>query len=1176
MKRRLPLPSNETKIRIRATTPEVNAWVAANAGSGKTSILRDRVIRLLLDGVPPDRILCLTFTRAAAAEMQTRIFDALAAWVAMPDKELSAEIDRLVGIETIETARRPRRLTRARRLFAEAVETPGGLKIQTIHGFAERILHLFPIEAKVPVDFSVLDDGDARVLRDIARRSALEEATSTPQSALGRAFTTLASTVGFESYARAIDEALHSLAALRHHGPILQDDPAAREAAYASLLDIDAAQTDVGLDNLFIGQLVEGQAARQKASMIRAISKTDTAIRLADIFDMLAEGKEVKRAVDAILNHCLTADESIKRLVDKAIETKLPELKTQADALAQAALEHLDRGRRLRTLQRSRALDRFASAVLDSYESAKRARNLLDYNDLIESLRAMLLAGQAGWVMMKLDAAIDHILVDEAQDTTPQMWDIVRALSDDFFAGAGQARHNRTIFVVGDEKQSIFSFQGAEPRVFDEVRQHFSQLIQGSSENAPQIDHVTKPVRLNYSFRSSDDILKAVDAVFAPPEHHAGLSSQPVPPEHIGAHDQFPGLVEVWPVVEPLAKPAAPADGNAPVDAPSPSHQSSRAAQQVATTIEQWLEKGERHLSDGTLVRPGDIIILAQQRDRFFRAVLRELKLRGVPVAGADRLKLQEEIVIHDLIVISASALLPEDDFSLAVALKTPVFGLDDAALARLCRHRPGALRNALAEAAVHDPALAAIHARLATLENLARTATPFAFFSDILIQPCPASPKVGQAAISGRQAFLTRLGPDAADAIDAFMVEAMAYVRKGPAFLLPFITMMRARDTDIKRDLDQAKGQVRVMTAHASKGLEARIVFVCDAMRVPSRGKENATLVADPEGNGLLLWAGVKAEEPEVMAERRAAQRRAQYEEYRRLLYVAMTRAEERLYIVGHRIGAAPKADAAPKERDPLEKSWHTLVSDGLAGRPELSAFPREDGETIRRWISPTEAAAPSAESAPATPTDNALPDWLLVPVREEATEAALQPSRARQGAGASAARDRRFGVVIHRLYECLPDIAPDQRAVIGARLIQQALPGVNQNEVSALLDAVLARLSMPQMQALFSPPSRAEVALAGNITLPNGRSYQVAGRIDRILARDAQIDLLDLKSGFPLKAVEDPAILRQMALYRALISLIYPGRMVIAHIFWTRTGQLETLPSDALDAALASITPE
>ena len=1173
MKRRLSLPQEESAIRIRATTPDVNAWVAANAGSGKTSILRDRVIRLLLDGVPPDRILCLTFTRAAAAEMQSRIFGALAKWVSMSDDDLGAEIDRLTGAGAADATRRAKRLARARRLFAEAVETPGGLKIQTIHGFAERILHLFPIEAKVPVDFAVLDDGDARVLRDAARRSALEEATSAPDGALGRAFTTLVNAAGFDSYARAIDEALRNLAALRRRGPSMQEDPARRAKAYADLLGAKEAQTEAELEQALLAACPSGAEAHALAGSVQQIARTQGSAGLAQMFAGLADETPRSRKVSIILKHCLTQAGSIKKRdrFGKEIKDKRPDIAARASEMAEAALAHLDQVRRLRTLQRSRALDRFASAVLDRYESAKAARNLLDYNDLIETLRAMLLAGQAAWVMMKLDAAIDHILVDEAQDTTPRMWDIVKALSDDFFAGEGQARHFRSIFVVGDEKQSIFSFQGAEPRVFDDVRQHFSHQIRGAREDAVRIDHVTRPVRLTYSFRSSADILAAVDAVFASDEHRAGLSSDPDPPDHIAAHVGFPGLVELWPVEEPAPKAPSPEDADAPVDAPSPRHQSVVAAQRVAERIAHWLESGERHLSDGKPIRPGDIIILAQHRNPFFRAALRELKLRGVPVAGADRLKLQDEIVIHDLIGIAAAALLPEDDLVLATALKTPIFGVDEASLAKLCRHRPGSLRQQLMEVAEGDAALAAINARLAALEALARTATPFEFFADLLTQPCPTTPDA-----SGRKAFLTRLGPDAADAIDAFVGEAIEYHRKGPAFLLPFITMMRARDTDIKRDLDQARGQVRVMTAHASKGLEARIVFVCDTLLVPSKSKESATLVADPDGQGLLLWAGAKREEPEAMAELRAAQRRKQFEEYRRLLYVAMTRAEERLYIVGHRIGTTPTPEKIA-QRDPLEKSWYDLVSEGLAGRGEMHAFEREDGESVRRWVSSVTPSPPSIISDAAPSGEELLPGWLTSPLPDDAAAAVfLRPSRERQAPGLQALRDRQRGIAIHALYERLPEVVPEKRAVIGTILLAQLLPGVTADEAAALVNPVMQMLEAPGLREMFAPPSRAEVAVAGEIALPDGRRRPVSGRIDRVCVSAVRVDIVDIKSGVPRLASSDAEILRQMALYRALMQQIYPGREVLAHVLWAQSGRLETLAPGLLDAALAGITAQ
>lgn len=1172
------LPDSERAIRITATSPDGDAWVSANAGSGKTTILRNRVIRLLLEGVAPDRILCLTFTKAAAAEMQGRIFAELARWVSLDDTALTREIAALATTTPENFTLEKRRLDLARTLFARAIEAPGGLKIQTIHAFAERVLHLFPLESGVPLDFSVLSEPDALALRHQARQEAIEAAIADPASMLGKAFGEILAAVGTDAFARALDAGIAALSglAMRDEAP---PDAASRDAVYRRAFGIRPGETLAGIEAAFEAAALQAGDIDRAGDIIRA-QKTISAAqaRLAADFAEVAQ----LRAADGewrkpYLKLFLKKDgEPRKAVFVSAVLKAAPDLGVLEAGAKAVCADYLERQRAFQAYTRSVALLIFAEFVLARFVAAKRAQNALDFDDLIAALRRLLNSGQSNWIMLKLDSAIEHVLIDEAQDTTREMWDIVRGLTGEFFAGEGKVKRSRSIFVVGDEKQSIFSFQGADPAVFEESRLYFA-------DKSLRPENIRKPVGLNYSFRSSDDILAAVDAVFAAPERAEGLTANDKAPiRHIAAKQKFPGLVELW----PLERPETEDDSTAPRRRPK--GKEVLLAERIAAEIAGWFRRDSRHLADGRSIEPKDIVILVRQRGRFFSAMLRALKLRKIPVAGADRLKLQEEIAIRDFLVIAEAVLLESDDLALATALKSPLFGLSERALENLARNRTGSLREAL-RAGEADPSLARLSARLDQLGAAARVQSPFEFFSALLIAPAPGAPEM-----SGRQAILTRLGLDAADPLDAFIAEAQEFSRQEPGSVLLFVLAQRERETEIKRDLEQGGNRVRVMTVHGAKGLEGRIVFLGDTVDKPSSSKDQpAFLMPDAGATPLLVWTGSKADEPAPMREVRRVERRKLLQEYRRLLYVGMTRAADRLYVGGYR-GKLSEDEIRngaekPPPDDPMEWSWYQLVKAGFSTMPGMidiadEAAPPEAPRAIRRLVSAVPPAAPAAVDQPRDGGGTMLPDWLKRPApASDEPLPPLRPSRgqplaeAREGAGGGlGAFARRRGIVLHHLYEWLPGVAPATREAAGLALLRRFAPELRSEEARAFLAPVLVVLASPEGEAIFGARSRAEIAISGRITLPDGTTRDVSGRIDRLVVHEDRVDIIDLKTGRPHRAAEDAAIMRQMALYRAVLAAIYPGRTITCAVLWTGNGVLDPLPETGLDAAFQAITRE
>jgi ATP-dependent helicase/nuclease subunit A len=686
----------------RASAATASAWVAANAGSGKTSILAMRVLRLLLAGATPDRLLCLTFTKAAAAEMANRVLDSLRRWASADDAALAEDL------AALEDARpRPEMLARARTLFAAALETPGGLKIQTIHAFCERLLKRFPFEADVPSTFSVLDEQAADALLREARDTVFRRAAAAPSSELGQAMSGIAARAGETRIDTLVRSVLFARGAVRDFIP----DEAAFDSAMTELKRALGLAPDISVAAIEAEMLASRhlpQAGWAEASAaLHTGSKTDC--ELADLLAAAASAGTQEGQIAAYLRVFTTEKgepRSDKRFLTKGLRAAHPDL---ADALdrERARLTGLIEMRKAATVfEASCGLFRVALAILDLYVQLKRERGALDYDDLIErGLNLLSGEGRAAWVLYKLDYGIDHILVDEAQDTSPAQWRIVTRLAEEFFSGEGARRNARTLFAVGDEKQSIFSFQGADPATFDEMRRHFEN-------RARDAEKPFERVRLALSFRTASEILEAVDTVFGAREMMRGVTADTVWPGHEAHRREAKGLVEIWPLIPPPEREEKRA-WDAPFDTTVETSPPVLMAERIARRIRRWMDEGTRLFPGGPPIRPGHVLILVRNRGPFSQGMVRALKRNRVPVAGADRLSLGEHITAMDLTALAEFVLQPADDLTLATVLKSPLIGLDDEDLMRLAPGRQGSLWAALGRA--REPAHRLARRRRAT-----------------------------------------------------------------------------------------------------------------------------------------------------------------------------------------------------------------------------------------------------------------------------------------------------------------------------------------------------------------------------------------------------------------------------------------------------------------------------
>ncbi len=1108
-----------SEAQFRAARPDASTWLAANAGSGKTKVLTDRVARLLLNGVEPQHILCLTYTKAAASEMQNRLFKRLGEWAMKEDTALRKQLAEL-GVDGLDSDR----LAHARTLFARAIETPGGLKIQTIHSFCASLLRRFPLEAGVSPQFAEMEDRAAALLRE----EILEDMAEEPRGHLVDGIARFVTDQGFDGLCSAVTG---------------RRDVFTNPCDWEDLLRLFDLPPDFN-EELLLAEVFDGS----EPDLITAILPTlrDSGGNNAKAAEKLATVTECSLAALPVLENVLltgaTAKEPFtakigsfptKSVREGALATFMPEL--------EALMRRVEAGRALRlgllAARKSLALHRFAAAFVPEYERRKQLRGWLDFDDLILRARQLLNdPAVAAWVLYRLDGGIDHILVDEAQDTSPEQWDVIEKLAQEFTSGEGaRPEVERTIFVVGDKKQSIYSFQGADPEAFDRMQREFGYRLHESGAGLQDLT-------LEFSFRSSQAILRLVDLVFEGMEE-AGFRKEA---QHRAFKADLPGRVDLWPPVEKTEE-SEEDDWTDPVDRPGARHHTVILADSIAQRIKAIIDAGETIPDDGDRpghfvrrpVRPGDFLILVQRRSDLFAEIIRACKAAGLPIAGADRLKVGAELAVRDLAALLSFLATPEDDLSLATVLKSPLFGWSEQALFDLAHRRtPGeylwtALRHRKAEFAE----------TLVVLDDL-RGQTDFLRPYDLIERVLTRH--------DGRRKLLGRLGPEAEDGINALLSQALGYERTDIPSLTGFLTWMQTDDLEIKRQMSGVGNMIRVMTVHGSKGLESPIVILPDtARRKPPRDAEVMLAQDTP------LWKVPQAESPPVISEARAAAQARQMNERMRLLYVALTRAEKWLIV-------AAAGDLGKEAED----SWYGLIQQamGPAGATEIP----EEG--LRRLEHGDWHGLPIVQPGFEVTEKPVLPGFVHDPVAPPVEP--VKPLSPSDLGGAKAlpgdpGRDEETakarGTALHLLLETLPVLEESAWHTACANLLPSFDPGTRDE----LLAEAAHVLKDTEIGFLFAPGSLAEVPVSGEI-----EGLRLHGVIDRLILEKDRVLIVDFKTNIlvpdtPQQVPE--GLLRQMGAYAALIGSIYPTRRIETAILWTRTAALMLLPHDAVTQALA-----
>lgn len=1110
-----------TLAQLAAARPDRSTWLAANAGSGKTRVLTDRVARLLLDGVNPQHILCLTYTKAAASEMQNRLFARLGDWAMKPDDALIAALRALGHEGAINGAA----LRRARRLFAQAIETPGGLRIQTIHSFCASLLRRFPLEAGVTPQFTEMDDQTARLLR----AEIVEEIAAGPEAAL---FYDVARHCSGES----LDK--FTLEILRHQDGLARPlDRAALCALFDQPADLSregiAAQVFLGSERALLDRLLPalraGSANDVKAADRLARIATLDFSALPVLEDVFLTGKAAKSPFSAKIGSFPT------KATREALAPVMPQI---AQWMARVAAAR-DTRLALLAIERSAALHAFGAAFIRAYASAKQRRGLLDFDDLILRARDLLTdPAVAAWVLYRLDGGIDHILVDEAQDTSPVQWQVIERLAQEFTSGAGaRSETRRTIFVVGDRKQSIYSFQGADPCEFDRMQRDFAARL--ADTKTPLHSRV-----LAHSFRSAPAILATVDATFDGAEESGFAPDQ----GHIAFFDTLPGRVDLWPVV---GKPESeePPPWHLPVDIRHESDPAVILAGHIAAHVRALIDARTAlpvRDAPGTFraMTAGDVLILVRRRSALFHEIIRACKAEGLPIAGADRLKVGGELAVRDIAALLSFLATPEDDLSLATALRSPLFGWSEGDLFTLAQGRGlRTLWEVLRERDGHAETLEILDDMRRQVDFL----RPYELIERLLTRH------------DGRRRLLARLGTEAEDGIDALLTQALAYEQRAVDSLTGFLVWMETDDLEIKRQMDSAGDRIRVMTVHGAKGLESPVVILPEtgAWKPPAAPE----IVAH---DGVPLWRGKADIMPPLIADAVEAGRTAQLAERDRLLYVAMTRAEIWLIV----------AAAGDTGKDGL--AWHDRVRRGMeAVGATPQRFPTGSGLRVETgdWAATVDdtGQATAPDQPPLAPMFHTH-----APSRDRPRP--LSPSDlggakalpGERGLDEDAARRR--GRQIHRLLELLPDLPRSEWPQKAAQIFAAGPDAAGPGETALLLAEAAKVLDKPALAPLFAAGALAEVP----VTAPFGET-RLHGVIDRLILAPGHVLAVDFKTNaeVPERAHDTPeALLRQMGAYAYALSLIYPDRRIETALLWTRTATLMPLPHALVSAALGRAT--
>lgn len=1124
--------NSATRAQITASDARFSSWLTANAGSGKTKVLIDRVARLLLDGVQPEQILCLTYTKSAAAEMKNRLFDRLGKWAMLADQELNFSLLEM-GIQTqlgIEE------LKKARTLFARAIEAPGGLKIQTIHAFCSSLLRKFPLEAGISPQFGELTERGQRdlylkVLEILSADEATEESFEH--------FSKIANVSNWE-------ETISKIVSKRNIF--------AKNKSRAEIYEAFSLSSEVSIEDDISSHFQNGTMSFLKkisGCLQQSNSKVD---------------QKISKELSKISSIDLTSLQLLEKIFLYSKNSKAPftaklgkfSTKEMRNGLLADYIDEIDdfmvrletfRNRRLSYLaaETSFSIHKFASAFLQVYTEQKNFKGLLDFDDLINiAVNLLTTSAVADWVLYRLDGGIDHILVDEAQDTSPSQWKVIETLAQELTSGQGiKENRSRTVFVVGDQKQSIYSFQGADPGQFDRVRDRFSAKLEGA-EKTLQV------ASLDYSFRSSQTILALVDKIY----EDARAEDFGWGRKHLAFKSELPGRIDLWPIIPKKLNPNL-SKWEEPIELISDADHFVSLARLIAQEIKRMIDQDVQVPEQKTInkqptfrsVRAGDFLILVQRRSEIFHEIIRACKDANLPIAGADRLRLAGELAIKDICNFLSFIDNADDDFSLAAILKSPFFGWNEKSLFELAHSRE---EMTLWQALRNDPIKFAHELEVfEDLRSVADLVRPYELIERILILH------------NGRSLLIGRLGKEAEEGIDTLLTQAMDYESSEIPSLTGFLAWISDENIEVKRQFDSSVNQIRVMTVHGAKGLEAPIVILPETHDFKNEISDEILFTDE-----LAFKKFSSTERSDKTTEVYNSQKQKNSAERDRLLYVALTRAEVWLIV------------AAAGNVSDDGKSWYKKVEKGLINL-DAKSEPFSHGHGLRyqhgKWLV-GKCSEKHLKKASKIQLPQIFKENLGTPVKFEkfinpsnlmGSKSIQRIDKVTEGDGA-----KLFGTIVHLLLEKLPKSNSNDWQNIVPNLLKWAEIYVPEETQTRAYKQAENILKNPSFEFIFAPDVLAEVQFSTIVESVGG--IPIVGVIDRLVLSQDSALIIDFKTNqeVPSSIDEVPlGILKQMGAYAASMQKVFPKKNIELGIIWTHSAELMKIDVNRAVSSIDSI---
>ncbi len=1076
-------------MRSNAINPNFSVWVNASAGTGKTKILIDRVLRLLLEN--KRNILCLTFTNAAANEMENRIHSILSKWAICSDSELIMDLEQLdffpmypyLSSQCVTLGSRKNKdyLTRARRLFSELENL--GLTIQTIHAFCYKLISSFPIEAGIAPNCTL---SECKELHSIIFNKVLHNETVQDDINL----------IATEIDENKLRDLLYTLCVKR--------SMSANDSKYIK----DKLSAPDGIHDLqsetieHVGRLAEilseGSKRDQSYSEIlystvipAGIQKKRTSVSYSDDTGIKWNDTKIENLAKVFLKSESHEKKSISSIATKSILEKFKDAEQIIESVQNVVFTHIRDMNSYQIFKRTSSLLGIFKVYVDLYSSEKSKNALLDYNDII-GLATNLLSNPnyKDWILFNLDQKIDHILVDEAQDNSISQWKIITNLCDEFFAGNDE---KRTLFVVGDVKQSIYRFQGANPHLFNYMQQYFHTKTGGRDWISCQLEK---------SFRSTPEVLMLVDRIFN--NFRAEISFNDNEIKHVPHRENDQGYIEIWPAL-PRRKEKEQRALQIPLTCKEGYTIADRLlAQTIANRIHNWLNEGRILVAKDRHIEPRDIMILVRQRNVLVDYIISELKKANVPVVGRDYFRIMDYIAVQDLIALAEFLLLQANDLALANALKSPLFNFTEDDLFNIAYDRK---EHSLWER-IQDYSVV-IYSELNYLINLSRIESPLALFTHILR--------------TGKKKFAARLGLECFEVLDEFMNLVLQF--ENPS-LQAFVQWIKENNPEIKNDMQSERNAVRIMTIHKSKGLQAPIVFLVDTNTVP---RSNESIIFD--GMEVPFWCGKNnnAYCDQVKREKKLED----YNEYLRLLYVALTRAEDELYILS---------------KEPVQKgSWYDLITQyGTSYEKKqacLQPIFKEKVEVLcvnanypyiykkRDYFDVPVISLPPNLSM-------SFQHVTLEPREKKPVSSYLNDKKKSTGMTDGYAR----GLIIHSILQYMPKIEKERRK----NWVRKYLDNINTSEDKDEIYSKILAFN-EKYGYLFDLGGKSEITLSGII---DGEPVLV--RLDRLCITQDKAIIIDYKSHRNVSVSLLNEIKKQMLIYKTLVQEIYPNKQVECVVIW------------------------